>query len=90
MTKEEMAAIQKMVTKAAEEIESKLATSLNNAIEGINAKVDTNAAPAAELQAKAKTAFETLPHLIQEKIDVQLKTNLEGMVKREWKAHRKE
>jgi len=90
LTKEELAALQKMMTKAAEEIEGKLAASLDKAIEGINSKVDTNTGAAAELIEKAKTAVTTMPNLIQEKIDVQLKTNLEGMVKREWKAHRKE
>lgn len=90
MDKEELAMLQKMMTQAADGIEKKLATGLGKAIEGIDAKVETNAKVAAELLTKAKTAFETLPHLIQEKIDVQLKTNLEGMVKREWKAPRKE
>ena len=30
------------------------------------------------------------PNMIQEQVEKQLRANLKGMVKREWKAHRKE
>lgn len=80
LTKEELAALQKMMAKAVDEIETKLATSLNNAIEGINTKVDNSAAAAAEIVANAKTAVTTIPNLIQEHIEAQLKTNITSIV----------
>lgn len=76
MTKEELAEIQKMVTVAAGEIEGRLATSLDKTIEGINNKIDL----AVDLNAKSKAAFETIPGLIQEQIESQLKVNLKGIV----------
>ncbi len=76
MTPEELAQLQEMVTKAAELVEGKLAASLNTAIEGINSKIETNEATTANLQATAKTAFETLPNIIQEKVENQLEGSL--------------
>lgn len=76
MTKEELAELQKMVTVAAGEIEGRLATSLDKTIEGINNKIDL----AVDLNAKSKAAFETIPSLIQEQIESQLKVNLKGIV----------
>jgi len=77
---EQLAELQKMVTMAAGEIEGRLATSLNQAIAGINEKIDLGAAAAAELQNNAKIAFETLPNVIQENVETQLKANLKGIV----------
>lgn len=76
MTKEELAEITEMVTKAAEGIESRLADSLKNAIEGFNSK----AAAATELQSKSEAALKVLPDLIQKQVESQLKTNLTGIV----------
>lgn len=81
MTKEELDQIQKMMTQGAEAIEKKLATSLNQAIAGINEKVDNNAAAAAEIVANAKAAVSTMPNLIQEHVEAQLKTNITSIVK---------
>ena len=72
MTPEELAEIQKMVVKVAEEVESRLATSLDKAIEGINSKVESTTATASDLQAKAKVTFEALPALIQRQVENQL------------------
>jgi len=80
MTDEEMAEIQKMVTMAAQEVEGRLATSLDKTIESLNNKIALNATAAAEVQNKAKIALETVPNLIQEQIESQLRANLTGIV----------
>ena len=76
----QLAELQKMVAMAAKGIEDRLADSLGKAIGGLNSKVEVNAAANAELQAKAKAAFEALPALIQENVEGQLKANLTGIV----------
>ena len=80
MTEEELAELQNMVAMAAKGIEDRLADSLGKAIEGINSKVEVNATASDELQSKAKVAFETLPALIQENVESQLKANFTGIV----------
>ena len=79
-----------MISGIADKIENRLVASLSKVIDGINARIDQNAEVVVDFQAKSKTAFEVLPHLIQEHVEKQLRANLEGMVKREWKARRKE
>ena len=76
----QLAELQKMVAMAAKGIEDRLADSLGKVIEGINSKIELNAAASAELQARAKTAFETLPALIQEHVESQMKANFTGIV----------
>ena len=80
MTEEELAELQNMVATAAKGIEDRLADSLGKAIEAINNKIELNATASAELQTRAKTAFETLPVLIQEHVEGQLKANLTGII----------
>lgn len=80
MTDEELATIQKVVTKAVEGVETKLAASLSKAIEGINTKIDLNAAAAGEIQSTVKVALEAMPHLIKEHVEGELQTNLKGIV----------
>lgn len=80
MEKEELAAIQKMMTKAVGEVEKKLATSLNNAIEGINTKVEASTKAATDLVANAKAAVQAMPNLIQEHVEAELKTNITSIV----------
>lgn len=80
MDPKELAELEKMVTKAAEEIENRLSASLGKAIEGINAKVNLNVEAANELQANAKVAMEAMPNLIREHVESQLSVNLKGIV----------
>jgi len=72
MTEEELAEMQKMITAAAGQIESKLAGTLQEVLVGVNAKVEAAEAVSSELQVKAKAAFEALPALIQKQVENQL------------------
>lgn len=80
LTKEELEQIQKMMTTAAGIVETKLGTSLNKAIEGIDAKVEASTKAATDLVANAKAAVSAMPNLIQEHVEAQLRTNLTGIV----------
>lgn len=80
MEAEELEQLKGVVSQAAEEIEGRLAVSLNKAIEGLDAKISSAAATGEALKSTATTALEALPNLIQEKIEAQLKDNLQGIV----------
>ena len=80
MTDQELEQIQKMVTVAAEEIEGRLATSMEKAIGGITEKITQQEGATKDLQAKAKAAFDNMPGIIKEHVESQLQTNLAGIV----------
>lgn len=80
MTKEELDQLKGVVSQAAEEIEGRLAESLNKAIEGLDAKIAATTAAGDALKSTATTALEALPNMIQEKIEAQLQDNLQGIV----------
>lgn len=81
MTEEELAELQKMVAVAAEEIENRLASKLEQLTEGIYSKVTQDVETTIEDKTgKTKVVLEALPHLIQEHVESQLKANLTGIV----------
>lgn len=77
---EQLDELQKMAAAFAEGIETRLADRLDKAIGVINNKIELNAAATAEMTAKAKTALDAVPHLIQEHVENQLQANLKGIV----------
>ena len=76
----DLAALQRIVTEAVGAIEDRLASKIDEVMQGINSKIEANEIITAELQAKAKTAFETLPQIMQDQIQTQLQTNLKGII----------
>lgn len=79
-TEPEMDGVQQLILAAASQIEGRLANTLNQAIDGINARIEANAASAIELTANAKLAIDNMPAMIQERVEGQLRVNLKGIV----------
>lgn len=73
--------LQELVMLAAGAIEKKLVEKLDQTILSLNEKIDNNAKAALEITANAKKAMETVPNVIQEHVEAQLKSNLTGIVK---------
>jgi hypothetical protein len=69
-----------MVIKATSEIENRLSDRLEAAIAAINQNIEANAAAVSQVQSQARSALETVPALIQEHIESQLKANLENII----------